>query len=104
MADSVSQLQNQGQNGAQNAVSGEFFVKTLTGKSISITLDPNMTIGMVKQKVFECEAIPVDQQRLIFQGKQLDDNQTIGSYAISADNTLHLVLRLRGGDTLYSSF
>ena len=97
MADSVSQLQNQVQN--QNPVSGDFFVKTLTGKNIQITLDPNMTIAMVKQQVFECEAIPVDQQRLIFQGKQLDDNQTIGSYAITADSTLHLVLRLSGGVT-----
>lgn len=97
MADSVSQLQNPNQISG----SGEFFVKTLTGKNISITLDPNMTLGMVKQKIFECEAIPVDQQRLIFQGKQLDDNQTLGSYNIVADSVLHLVLRLRGGHMCY---
>lgn len=75
---------------------GQFFVKTLTGKSIVIDLNENMTIGQVKAHVEQLENIPVDQQRLIYQGKQLDDAQTLGDYNITNDASIHLVLRLRG--------
>jgi ribosomal protein S4E len=76
---------------------GQFFVKTLTGKNIVCSLNPEMTIAQVKAEIEKMEHIPVAQQRLIFQGKQLEDNQTISSYQIVNDSTLHLVLRLRGG-------
>lgn len=75
---------------------GQFFVKTLTGKSIVVDLNPNMTIGQVKQHVEQLENIPVDQQRLIYQGKQLEDDHTLGDYNITDEATIHLVLRLRG--------
>jgi hypothetical protein len=83
---------------ANNVEGGQFFVKTLTGKTIICSLNPEMTIGEVKRQISDAEQIPVDQQRLVYQGKQLEDDQTLGSYAISDSCTLHLVLRLRGGD------
>tara|TARA_B110000908_G_C10141109_1_gene396827 strand:+ start:508 stop:780 length:273 start_codon:yes stop_codon:yes gene_type:complete len=75
---------------------GQFFVKTLTGKSIVIDMNQNMTIGQVKAHIENIENIPVDQQRLIYQGKQLEDQMTLGDYNITNDATIHLVLRLRG--------
>ena len=74
---------------------GQFFIKTLTGKTIVCSLNPTMTIRQVKEDIEKAEQIPVDQQRLVFQGKQLEDDQTLGSYSVSDSNTIHLVLRLR---------
>ena len=85
----------QSQENNVNVTGGQFFVKTLTGKSICISLNPEMTIAQVKQQIFEMEQIPCEQQRLIFAGKQLEDNKTLQDYQITADSTLHLVLRLR---------
>ena len=75
----------------------QLFVKTLTGKTITINCNPNDTIAHLKSLISEKEGVPADQQRLIFAGKQLADDQTINSYSINKDSTLHLVLRLRGG-------
>jgi large subunit ribosomal protein L40e len=74
-----------------------FFIKLLSGKTINIDYDKDMSVLAVKQIIADKEQIPVDQQRLIYQGKQLEDVEKISAYGIEVDSTLHLILRLRGG-------
>ncbi|VDD80505.1 unnamed protein product [Mesocestoides corti] len=72
-------------------------VKTLTGKEIEIDIDPSDKIERIKERIEEKEGIPPPQQRLIFSGKQMNDEKSVSDYKIQGGSVLHLVLALRGG-------
>lgn len=72
-------------------------ILTLTGEESELEVDHDDKISQVKEKLEERVGIPIVQQRLIFQGKQLKDDKTISSYKLQGGAVLHLVVALRGG-------
>ena len=73
------------------------FVKTRSGETVSVACEVSDKIEDVKAKIEEKEGVPVDQQRLIFAGKQLDGQKTLQECGINEGDSLSMVLRLRGG-------
>lgn len=73
-------------------------VKTFAGKTITVEVEPDESIESLKNKLQSKEGIPINQQRILFGGKQLDSKKTISDYDIQNESTMHMVLRLRGGE------
>ena len=75
----------------------QIFVKTLTDRTITLEAQPSDTVEEVKVKIEVKLAIPPQEQRLVYGGRQLEEGRTLSSYNIEDKSTLHLVLRLKGG-------
>ena len=79
----------------------QIFLKLLSGKTILLEVEPSDTVENVKAKILDKDGIPVEKQRLIFAGKEIENNKTLATYNIQHESTVNLLLRLRGGFTIY---
>lgn len=75
----------------------QVFISTLSGKTFSLKALPYLGVGQLKELICDVEGIPVDQQRLVFNGKQINDELNLSDYNIQKEANIQLILRLRGG-------
>jgi len=75
----------------------EVIVITLTGRKLTLTIRPFDNVLSIKQQIYKQDGLMLDQQRLVFNGKRLEDNICVHEYGLHANARIHLILRLRGG-------
>lgn len=75
----------------------EVYIKTLVGRITTLRVEPATPVELLKYKIYDVDGIPIDQQRLIYSGYQLENNSTLADYQVTNYSTINIVLRLRGG-------
>ncbi len=74
----------------------QIYIKTLTGRTVSLIVEEGETIKIVKEKLKEKDGVPVEEQRLVFNSQELEDGKTLQYYGINREATLHVVINARG--------
>jgi len=80
-----------------NSAPFQVFVKNEKGQTKTYDVDANETVDQLQTKVCSIESVPKDQQRLIYNGRQLEAGKTLQDCGITSGSTIHMTLRLRGG-------
>ncbi|XP_052413151.1 uncharacterized protein LOC127958353 [Carassius gibelio] len=75
----------------------QVFVRNEKGQTGTYEVDINETVDQLQAKIYRKERVPMDQQRLIFNGRQLESGRKLQEYDISSGSSIHMTLRLRGG-------
>lgn len=73
----------------------QIYIKTLTGRTVSLIVEEGETIRTVKEKMKEKDGVPVEEQRLVFNSQELEDSKTLQHYGILREATLHVVINPR---------